>query len=125
MGKEVDVLLFTGYGRTGFGGELGRLLEEKPYPTNRVGEVVEYLKGLTIEKQGWLPKFKALKNGEILRVSENVFYCGNDIHPAEMTLETVETSERWTIDEYDGSEYVEYLDRHELIDEGLNFWREV
>lgn len=34
----------------------------------------------------------------------------------------VDTSKRWTIDTYDNSEGIEYLDDYTLVDKALNFW---
>ena len=98
----MKVLLCQDFGSHNFDKELKRKLTQSSFPRNRTGKAVAY-----IEEYGEL----LLKDtsGCWFRLYDNVYF-----------IKEVDTSRPWTILDYDGSEYVQYLD-YNIIDKDLNY----
>lgn len=71
-----------------------------------------------------------LKLGEIIRCENRIFICDEENKHSEGNYVTclyvweVDTSNRWTIDEYDGALSIKYLKEPKLINEEFNYYEE-
>lgn len=101
--KKLKVLLFANYGlQTITDKTVKGMLTKNCKPKNRTGKIVELL-----EKQG---EIISHQNGGYWIKTYDEFYF----------IAEVDTSRPWTILEYDGAEYVQYLD-YSIIDKNLNY----
>lgn len=98
----MKVLLCRNYGSHHFDNELKRKLSQSRFPKNRIGDVVSYIDttGEYLHKES---------NGYWVRVGNEMYFIAE-----------VDTSRPWTILEYDGSEYIQYLD-YKVINEDMNY----
>lgn len=46
-----------------------------------------------------------------------------EVNVVSFTIQEVDTSRPWTIEEYDGAEYIKYLDGYELVDSECNYYK--
>lgn len=120
----IKVLLFSSYGSCGTTKDIRWLLKKYPFPKNRVGQIVEYIENNAISLtsdniESYLKKHK----NSIGKLEENNTYYVYDegINCLKcLSIENVDTSKPWKISEYDGSEYIQYLD-YEIVDKDLNY----
>lgn len=102
---NVKILLFKTHGGNTVDKELKERLSINSFPLNRVGTIVDY-----IEQQGKLVakypqgSYYQFKTGETYYIQE------------------VDINRPWTISEYDGSEYIQYLD-YEVTEESIGYCR--
>ena len=114
----MKVLLFTGFGSCTKTSEMIKIMNESKFPFNRVGKIVEFIEKTAIDKTGEdIFKTKEWLNEDLERIAackegNQVFYLiGNgDGQVSNLSIMNVDISRPWTIEEYDGSEYVKYLD---------------
>ena len=98
----MKVLLFRNYGSHDFDKELKRKLAQSKFPKNRVGKIIKYL-----EEPGEV--LLRYDNGYWIKAYDEVYFIAE-----------VDTSRPWTILEYDGAEYIQYLD-YDIIDKDMNY----
>lgn len=118
-----QVVLFDGYGSQMLPTIIRERVEGQPFLKVRSEILVDFIKR---EKKHILnaitrDKVEQLKTGEYMRVEDRLYFMGS-IYLSHFTMYDVDTSKRWCIEEYDGAEYVEYLD-YELVDKELNCYR--
>lgn len=99
----MKILLFKTYAGNKVDKELKEKLSTNNFPLNRVGTIVDY-----IEQQGKLVSRYPEGNYYQFKTGETYF------------IEEVDISRPWTILEYDGSEYIQYLD-YEVVEESIGY----
>ena len=128
---KVNVLIFNGYGSPVMSDRLRKLLliDKVSFPLNRIiteerlekikqkaGEVLDYSRNKSLKEQCQESENK------LIRFSDNQFYFYNEnskgLHP--FSIVEVDTSRPWKIEEYDGAEYIQYLD-YVVINEEINY----
>ena len=128
---KINVLIFNGYGAPVLSHKLRKLLinEKVSFPLSRIiskerlkeikqkaGEVLDYSRNKTLKEQCQESENKLLK------FSNNQFYFYNEnseyLHP--FSIVEVDSSRPWKIEEYDGAEYIQYLD-YVVINEEINY----
>ena len=95
----MKIALFIDYGLNKLDKELKKIVDEYPLPQCRI-DMVNYIE----------------KNGEFVDKYRNVYKLANSFY----SIEDVDISRPWRVTDYDGSEYVQYLD-YVVIDEELNY----
>lgn len=122
----MKVLLFTSYGGNGTTKDMRWLLKKYPFPKNRVGEIINYIENnaISLTKENIEDYLKTNKN-HIGKLTENnnIYYYIYDEEInclKSISIEDVDNNRPWKISEYDGSEYIQYLD-YEIIDKELNY----
>lgn len=95
----MKLVLFIDYGPNKFTKDLKVELNKYPFPQCRIN-IVDYIE----------------KNGELVDKYRNVYKLANSFY----SIEDVDISRPWRVTDYDGSEYVQYLD-YVVIDEELNY----
>lgn len=134
----MKVLLFTGYGGWDATPQMKKILnkyEEKGI-RGRIGEIVDYVENNHVvypticklpemEKEFKNNKELIVKFEDIQKNGYQKYTVYNDIgYSGTVTFSIVEvdTTRPWTIEEYDGAEYIQYLDENKLVDEELNYY---
>ena len=97
----MKIVLFKNYGSTQFDAELKEKFKKCNFPQNRI-ELVSYVeeKGEIVCKSG---------NGYYYRIANNYYF-----------VEEVDVTRPWTMLEYDGSEYIQYLD-YQIVDDKVMY----
>lgn len=95
----MKIALFIDYGPNKFSKELKAEMEKCPFPQCRA-KIVKFIE----------------QNGKFIDKHRNVYELANSFY----SIEDVNTARPWTIAEYDGSEYIQYLD-YEVIDKKINY----
>lgn len=95
----MKVVLFIGYGQTKLNKKLKEEIDKHPFPQCRMS-IVDYIE----------------KNGRFVDKHRNVYELANSFY----SIHDVDISRPWRIADYDGSEYVQYLD-YNIVDKELNY----
>ena len=95
----MKIALFIDYGPNNITKELMEEIRKHPFPRCRVN-IVSFIQ----------------KNGKLVDETRNVYELGCSLYE----VKDIDISRPWTIEEYDGSEYVQYMD-YKIIDEKLNY----
>lgn len=95
----MKMALFIDYGPNNITKELLKEIKKYPFPQCRVN-IVSFIQ----------------KNGRLVDERRNVYELNGSFYE----IKDVDTSRPWTIGEYDGSEYVQYMD-YKMLDEKLNY----
>ena len=125
----MKILIFSGFGSCTLTPTMKQIMNSNKFPFNRVGKIVEYIEKTAVNKTGcdrdelkkWLYSNK-----------ENIAYCeefNEKIYLVQsdycdwdtFSIRQVDISRPWTIEEYDGSEYIKYLDEYVAVKE-LNYY---
>lgn len=127
----MKVLIFSGFGSCVLTPTMKKIMKENKFPFNRVGKIIEYIESKAVDKTGsdifeirkWLNE--DLENIAICVDCNQKFYLVGDGDGGSdnFSISDVDITRPWTIEEYDGSEYVKYLDRYGVIKE-LNYYKE-
>jgi hypothetical protein len=128
----VKILIFSGYGSNAVTPEMEEIMNISEGIRRRVGEIVEF-----VEKNAVPYKIRDYKiANEDLSTNHNLIvryekYPGvfqyavwdRELRmPSFFSIDEVDSSRPWTVEEYDGSEGIVYLDERKLTDEELNYW---
>ena len=121
--SKIKIVIFGGFGASGFPKHIAKQIKEKEFPQNRCGSIIDILeKYPSLEEVKELKaKYEKLKVDEVLRAG-NRFYFGAKPYNISCTIEEVDTSRPWTFGEYDGAEGIEYLD-FKCVSKELNYWK--
>lgn len=122
--KKIKVLIFSGFGSSGYPKHISEQIKETNFPESRCGSIIEILE-LYPDKSNidnLQEKYNSLQIGEVLR-NKNKFYFGKKPYNISCSIVEVDTSKRWTIDEYDGAEGIKYLEPI-CVSKELNYWKE-
>lgn len=117
----VKMILFGGVGDSSIPKKIQQEMNDKPFPENRCGRVVEYLESYPIITDNLAKAFESLKDGEVLRASENTFYFGGRFYPIRCNIIEIDETRPWAFDEYDGAEGILYLDGYKCVNEKMNY----
>ena len=118
----IKVVIFDGYGASGFPKQIQNQIKEKDFPYIRCGSIIDILEQYpSVSKVTLMEKYNKLKVDEVLRC-DNKFYFGAKPYNISCSIVEVDTSKKWRISEYDGAEGIEYLE-HKCIAEDLNYWK--
>ena len=134
-GNEMKILLFTGYGGHAATPQMRKILNKYTWIRGRTGEVIDYVENnhVLYQSSQFIEAEKELKNNRELivkfedeqkseRYQHYVVWNANFHRYSSFSITEVDTTRPWTIKEYDGSEYIEYLDEYEIEDEELNYY---
>ena len=130
----MKVLLFSGYGGTTPTPKMTEIMNKYKGIRRRTGEIIKYVED-NCRVYGGAASEEVIKEIEALMkkdpntivtflINRNVYYIWDvDMDSfVSITIQDVDTSRPWTIKEYDGAEFVSYLDDKKLVDEVLNYW---
>ena len=129
----MKVLLFIDYGPPYPTEEMQKIMDKYEFPYNRIGEIVEYIENnseLVVD----------VSASSILKTKHHIgkLYCSfgdvygccaennkpswfGSVNPiSSMQIAEVDITRPWTIEEYDGKEYIRYLDV-DVIHENINY----
>ena len=95
----MKVALFIDWGSNNLSKELKKELDKYPFPQCRVN-IVDFIK----------------KHGNSISEVDNVYEINNSFY----CIKDVDIDRPWRITDYDGKEWVQYLD-YEVIDKDLNY----
>lgn len=134
----MKVLLFTGYGGYAATPQMKEILEKYDGIYSRIGEIVDYVENnhVVYDVSQYFEVEKELKkknNKElIIKFEDNKkhdnyqkYAIYNNIKYSNFStfsIVEVDITRPWTIEEYDGAEYIQYLDENKLIDKELNYY---
>jgi hypothetical protein len=131
----MKVLLFTGYGGYAATPQMRKILEKYDGIYSRIGEIVDYVENnhVLYHSSHFIEAESELKNNRELIIKfedtqrykdrqSYVVYDANLYGTASFSIVDVDTTRPWTIEEYDGAEYIQYLDENKLIDKELNYY---
>ena len=124
----MKILLFTGYGGWAATPHMKEILNKHKGIRGRVGEIIDYVENnhVIYDASQYFEAQKELKNNKelIIKINNDYIVWNETIYStAPFSIEDVDTTRPWTIEEYDGAEYIEYLDEHKLADEELNYYK--
>ena len=126
------VLIFNGYGNEIHTKEMEKIMLPLGYPRGRINEICNYIEKVAIKcdlnvYSEWEEFVELLKNNP-----ENIYYFADFDetqyfiydsefgHHCKFKIVDVDTSRPWEIQEYDGAEYIQYLD-YNVIDKEFNY----
>ena len=129
---NVKILIFSGYGSNAATPKMEEIMNKSEGIRRRIGEIVEFVEKNAVPYQ--IRDYKIANND--LSTSHNLIvryekYPGvfqyavwdRELRmPSFFSIEEVDITRPWTIEEYDGSEDIVYLDERKLVDEELNYW---
>lgn len=132
----MKVLLFTGYSGYAATPQMRKILEKYDDIYSRIGEIVDYVENnhVVYDVSQYFEAEKELKNNKelIIKFEDNKkhdnyqkYAVYNNIKYSNLStfsIVEVDTNRPWTIGEYDGAEYIEYLDKNKLVDKELNYY---
>lgn len=127
----MKVLLFTGHGNCIGTPKMKEIIKKHIGIRCRVGEIIEYVENNRVlffdncKNSMDIAKAKMNDNNETIVAFEDkstYWYKSNEGYISSFSIIDVDTKRPWTIAEYDGAEYVQYLDEDKLIDKELNYW---
>lgn len=129
----MKILLFTSYD-DGLGTpKMRKIMKKYGGIRGRVGEIIEYVENHKVMFEDSLENSMRMaqdmfeNNKEtIVTFSNHSRYYYNSGYGYMNSFEIVEvdTIRPWTIKEYDGAEYIKYLDEQKLVDKELNYWKD-
>jgi hypothetical protein len=122
----MKVLLFTRYGGCTATPQMKEILNKYKGIRGRIGEIVDYVENnhVVYDASQYFDAQKEAKNNKelIIKISDVYIVWNENISStAPFSIVEVDTTRPWTIEEYDGAEYIEYLDENKLVDEELNY----
>lgn len=131
----MKILLFTGYGGGAATPQMKEILNKYSGIRARIGEIVDYVENnhVLYHSSNFIKAEKELKNNKelIIKFEDTQKYEDRQTYAvhstsfygtASFSIVDVDTTRPWTIEEYDGAEYIQYLDEHKLVDEELNYY---
>lgn len=132
----MKILLFTGYGGYAATPQMKEILNKYKGIRGRVGEIVYYVESnhVSYPTISELPEVEKefTKNKELIVKFEDIQKHGYQKYmvynstgysnTTTFSIVNVDTTRPWTIEEYDGAEYIQYLDENKLVDKELNYY---
>lgn len=133
----MKVLLFTNYGSDTRTPKMIEIMNKNGGYTikGRTGEVIEYIESNCVEYEQISNdniieiKQKMRENHELIFTFKNFqgkYYAYNsNTHDSDsFSIVDVDITRPWTIEDYDGSEGIKYLDEWTLVDKEMNYYKE-
>ena len=123
----MKILLFTGYGGYAATPRMKEILNKYKGIRGRTGEIVDYVENnhVVYDESQYFDAQRETKNNKELIVKIKdcyIVYDANLYGIVPFSIVDVDTTRPWTIKEYDGAEYIQYLDENKLIDKELNYY---
>lgn len=133
----MKVLLFSGHESAYPTEEMQKILDKLEFPFNRIGEIVEFIEKNSedIIDYSAISLLNTKKHIGKHRLTSNIYACctrkkkselfGSNYPITTLAIVDVDITRPWTIDVYDGAEYIKYLD-YDVVDEDINYckWRD-
>lgn len=133
----MKVLLFSGHEAEYPTEEMKKIMDKSEFPYNRIGEIVDYIEENSEEIVDYsaYSLLNTKKNIGKIRLSSNIYACctkkkeselfGSNYPITTLAIVDVDITRPWTIDSYDGKEYIKYLD-YDVVNEDINYckWRD-
>lgn len=131
---KIKVLLFTGYGANTVTPAMKEImLKYKGIKMCTCNELIEYVENSCVVYEDY-NKIKYDEFTKLIRsnyekivtfkTNPNVYYVYDreNHYVSIFSIIEVDTTRPWTIEEYDGSESIKYLDDMVCVDKELNYW---
>ena len=133
----MKVLLFSGHEAAYPTEEMQKILDRLEFPYNRIGEIVDYIEKNSEEIVDYsaYSLLNTKKNIGKVRLSSNIYACctkkkeselfGSNYPITTLAIVDVDITRPWTINIYDGKEYIQYLD-YDVVNEVINYckWKD-
>lgn len=134
----IKVLVFSGYGGDPSTEKMKEIMKKQNGVRSRVGDIVDYIEKTCVlwDSLGGITQVKAatkenpnliVDSGQVIidDVLGKRYYVWDKKYASlsNFSILEVDSSRPWTIEEYDGAEYVAYLDEKKMYDEELNYWK--
>ena len=128
MAKLVNILIFSGFGANTYSVDMLAINKKYEFPISRrelaafvQKTAIQMISGTSSES---LEKFLKENPETIINIGDSKYFIYNKNLKYISSLEIVEVdiSRPWTIEEYDGAEYIKYLD-YEITNKELNYGR--
>lgn len=124
----MKVVLFQSYGINQGNTKIAEYLNSKPFPENRIGDIVDFIESTSRElpPDTFVNELSSLDKDEIFRLQDNIYlYFDFDSRVHGLTIVDVDINKPWTIDDYDGSERIKYFEPIKLCNEEMNYYTEL
>lgn len=124
----MKVVLFQSYGINQGNTKIAEYLNSKPFPENRIGDIVDFIESTSQElpPDTFVNELSSLDKDEIFRLQDNIYlYFDSDSRVHGLTIVDVDISKPWTIDDYDGSERIKYFEPIKLCNKEMNYYTEL
>lgn len=130
----MKVLVFSGYGDSSGTPKMREIMKKHSGIRSRVGEIIDYVEEnryLFFDENSFEKKVIELMRGnddvivEFIKYENKYYYKSPLGYMSTFSIIDVDTTRPWTIKDYDGAEYIKYLDENKLVDEELNYWEEI
>lgn len=107
-----------------FNSKMQQLLNQKTFPVNRTGNIIKYIENNTIACRDTNNIMDLCKNNpnKFIHVQGDYYVSWDCIYEtmALFKIQDVDITRPWTIQEYDGSEYIQYLD-YNIVNTNMNY----
>lgn len=120
----MKMVLFTGYGGIYLNDDFKKVFTDFSIQ-NRINAVNYLLTHCEKMNDDYYKYLEQVKRKDVIVQADNkTFTCWNINNDCicVFSIVDVDTSKPWTIEEYDGSEYIKYLE-FELVDEKYNYYK--
>lgn len=130
MSKLVEVVIFGSFGIVDMTEDIKKILDKRKFPLNRTGEIVEYIRNnaVTLDAKEIVAGTNSFWDwaktvpSRIIKIQNEYFLVSDKVPYAHrMDIKKVDTSKSWRIVDYDGAEYIQYLEL-KCINEELNYY---
>lgn len=124
----MKVVLFQSYGINQGNTKIAEYLNSKPFPENRIGDIVDFIESTSQElpPDTFVNELSSLDKDEIFRLQDNIYlYFDFDSRVHGLTIVDVDINKPWTIDDYDGSERIKYFEPIKLCNKEMNYYTEL
>ena len=114
----MKVIIFNGYGFVPVSDKIAEFMNKSSFPLNRTDKkLIKYIEENSKKVNMSTPSFSIVKElkqskEKLIKVDKDQYYCYSNIKevPCAIRIVEVDISRPWTIEDYDGAEYIQYLD---------------
>ena len=107
-----------------FNSKIQQLLSQKTFPENRTGDIIKYIEDNTsvCKDTNNIKDFCKNNPNNFIHVQGDYYVSWDEIYKttALFKIQDVDITRPWTIQEYDGSEYIQYLD-YNIVNTDMNY----
>ena len=104
--------------------KIQQLLSQKIFPENRTGDIIKYIEDNIIVCKDTNNIIELIKNNpnNFIHIQGDYYASWDKIYKtiALFKIQEVDITRPWTIQEYDGSEYIQYLD-YNIVNTDMNY----
>lgn len=125
----MKILLLTDFGDNYLSPQMIRILQKNHFPINRTGNIINFIeqKAVPLNKtEGLISQIFKEKSNTIIKIedqgtSQDIYIIKSDSDRfSRFAVQEVDTTRPWTIENYDGAEYIQYLD-YNIINSDINY----